>query len=138
MENGTGADHVVIGGYPAIFVPTTKHMAGMSHDHIDHGNDIDQFLEESSASKKISSYSTTSEGTAGGSCSSDGRIMMRMPVDGDDDHHHQKNKYSRRHKYAFHTRSQVDILDDGYRWRKYGQKTVKNNRFPRYVYILRN
>ncbi|KAH9312548.1 hypothetical protein KI387_027583, partial [Taxus chinensis] len=36
----------------------------------------------------------------------------------------------RKPKYAFHTKSQVDILDDGYRWRKYGQKAVKNNRFP--------
>lgn len=36
-------------------------------------------------------------------------------------------------KYAFQTRSQVDILDDGYRWRKYGQKAVKNNKFPRSV-----
>ncbi|KAL6508174.1 hypothetical protein OROHE_021716 [Orobanche hederae] len=34
-------------------------------------------------------------------------------------------------RYAFQTRSQVDILDDGYRWRKYGQKNVKNNNFPR-------
>ena len=39
----------------------------------------------------------------------------------------------KRHKFAFQTRSQVDVLDDGYRWRKYGQKTVKNNRFPRLV-----
>ena len=36
-------------------------------------------------------------------------------------------------RYAFQTRSQVDILDDGYRWRKYGQKAVKNNKFPRLV-----
>lgn len=34
-------------------------------------------------------------------------------------------------RFAFQTRSQVDILDDGYRWRKYGQKAVKNNKFPR-------
>ncbi|XVE56552.1 hypothetical protein DITRI_Ditri04bG0020200 [Diplodiscus trichospermus] len=40
----------------------------------------------------------------------------------------------RKHKYAFQTRSQVDILDDGYRWRKYGQKTVKNSNFPRSYY----
>lgn len=39
----------------------------------------------------------------------------------------------RKHRYAFQTRSQVDILDDGYRWRKYGQKTVKNSKFPRLV-----
>lgn len=40
-------------------------------------------------------------------------------------------KKIRNPRYAFQTRSQVDILDDGYRWRKYGQKSVKNNKFPR-------
>ncbi|KAJ7945681.1 WRKY transcription factor [Quillaja saponaria] len=45
-----------------------------------------------------------------------------------------KNKKIKKQKYAFQTRSQVDILDDGYRWRKYGQKTVKDNRFPRSYY----
>ncbi|GFP88401.1 probable WRKY transcription factor 75 [Phtheirospermum japonicum] len=44
------------------------------------------------------------------------------------------NKKCRKPKYAFQTRSQVDILDDGYRWRKYGQKAVKNNKFPRSYY----
>lgn len=29
------------------------------------------------------------------------------------------------------TTSEVDILDDGYRWRKYGQKVVKGNPNPR-------
>ncbi|KAH7670276.1 WRKY domain-containing protein [Dioscorea alata] len=43
-------------------------------------------------------------------------------------------KKVRRPRYAFQTRSQVDILDDGYRWRKYGQKAVKNNKFPRSYY----
>lgn len=42
-------------------------------------------------------------------------------------------KKVRKPKFAFQTRSQVDILDDGYRWRKYGQKAVKNNNFPRYI-----
>ncbi|KAF8399992.1 hypothetical protein HHK36_015865 [Tetracentron sinense] len=37
-------------------------------------------------------------------------------------------------RFAFQTRSQVDILDDGYRWRKYGQKAVKNNKYPRSYY----
>lgn len=31
--------------------------------------------------------------------------------------------------------SEVDILDDGYRWRKYGQKVVKGNPNPRYQNI---
>ncbi|KAL4318081.1 hypothetical protein GQ457_18G022740 [Hibiscus cannabinus] len=43
-------------------------------------------------------------------------------------------KKIRNPRFAFQTRSQVDILDDGYRWRKYGQKAVKNNKFPRSYY----
>ncbi|KAL7106628.1 hypothetical protein ACP275_06G005200 [Erythranthe tilingii] len=43
-------------------------------------------------------------------------------------------KKIRNPRFAFKTRSQVDILDDGYRWRKYGQKAVKNNTFPRSYY----
>ena len=39
-------------------------------------------------------------------------------------------KKIRMHRFAFQTRSYVDILDDGYRWRKYGRKAVKNNKFP--------
>lgn len=31
-------------------------------------------------------------------------------------------------------RSEVEILDDGYRWRKYGQKVVRGNPNPRYVF----
>ncbi|XP_010527942.1 PREDICTED: probable WRKY transcription factor 4 [Tarenaya hassleriana] len=32
------------------------------------------------------------------------------------------------------TNSEVDLLDDGYRWRKYGQKVVKGNPYPRSYY----
>lgn len=48
----------------------------------------------------------------------------------------EENKESRKQKFAFQTRSRVDILDDGYRWRKYGQKTVKDSTFPRFLYII--
>ncbi|RDX73624.1 putative WRKY transcription factor 3, partial [Mucuna pruriens] len=37
-------------------------------------------------------------------------------------------------KIIVQTRSEVDILDDGYRWRKYGQKVVKGNPHPRSYY----
>ncbi|KAF8082868.1 hypothetical protein N665_0804s0015 [Sinapis alba] len=37
-------------------------------------------------------------------------------------------------RIAFHTRTDNDVLDDGYRWRKYGQKSVKNNAHPRSYY----
>ncbi|KAK8521975.1 hypothetical protein V6N13_022038 [Hibiscus sabdariffa] len=39
-----------------------------------------------------------------------------------------------RPRFAFQTRSADDILDDGYRWRKYGQKAVKNSIYPRSYY----
>lgn len=34
-------------------------------------------------------------------------------------------------KIVVHTRSEVDLLDDGYRWLKYGQNAVKGNPHPR-------
>ena len=34
------------------------------------------------------------------------------------------------------TLSEIDILDDGYRWRKYGQKLVRGNPNPRYVFCV--
>jgi hypothetical protein len=36
-------------------------------------------------------------------------------------------------RFCFQTRSEVDVLDDGYKWRKYGQKVVKNSLHPRYI-----
>lgn len=44
-------------------------------------------------------------------------------------------KRIRQPRFAFMTKSEVDHLEDGYRWRKYGQKAVKNSPFPRSVLI---
>lgn len=38
-------------------------------------------------------------------------------------------------RVAFKTLTEVEILDDGYRWRKYGKKMVKNSPYPRYTWI---
>jgi hypothetical protein len=43
-------------------------------------------------------------------------------------------KREREPRFAFMTKSEVDHLEDGYRWRKYGQKAVKNSPFPRSYY----
>ncbi|XP_077249643.1 putative WRKY transcription factor 43 [Tasmannia lanceolata] len=45
-----------------------------------------------------------------------------------------RTKKISRPRFAFQTRSANDILDDGYRWRKYGQKAVKNSIYPRSYY----
>jgi hypothetical protein len=44
-------------------------------------------------------------------------------------------KKASRPRFAFQTRSENDILDDGYRWRKYGQKAVKNSAYPRFPFV---
>ncbi|KAL8064092.1 hypothetical protein ABFS82_01G068500 [Erythranthe guttata] len=59
-------------------------------------------------------------------------------VDGDSSCRN-KSRFGRKKKniparVAFHTRSAEDILDDGYKWRKYGQKSVKNSIHPRSYY----
>ena len=43
-------------------------------------------------------------------------------------------KRPRQPRFAFMTKSEVEHLEDGYRWRKYGQKAVKNSPFPRYLH----
>lgn len=43
-------------------------------------------------------------------------------------------KRQREPRFAFMTKSEVDHLEDGYRWRKYGQKAVKDSPFPRSYY----
>jgi len=45
-------------------------------------------------------------------------------------------KKASRPRFAFQTRSVNDILDDGYRWRKYGQKAVKNSEHPRFDFSM--
>ncbi|CAL9085023.1 unnamed protein product [Musa textilis] len=47
-------------------------------------------------------------------------------------------KMNREPRVVVQTVSEVDILDDGYRWRKYGQKVVKGNPNPRSYYKCTN
>ncbi|XP_020538269.1 WRKY transcription factor 71 isoform X2 [Jatropha curcas] len=44
-----------------------------------------------------------------------------------------KEKQQREQRFAFLTKSENDHLEDGYRWRKYGQKAVKNSPYPRFI-----
>jgi hypothetical protein len=43
-------------------------------------------------------------------------------------------KRVREPRYSIKTRTDVDIMDDGFKWRKYGQKAVKNSPHPRYSF----
>lgn len=48
----------------------------------------------------------------------------------------EKKKKEKEARFAFVTKSEVDQLEDGYRWRKYGQKAVKNSPYPRYRILI--
>ncbi|MBA0557280.1 hypothetical protein Golob_014358, partial [Gossypium lobatum] len=45
-----------------------------------------------------------------------------------------KERQQREPRFAFLTKTEIDVLEDGYRWRKYGQKAVKNSPYPRSYY----
>ncbi|KAJ0986977.1 hypothetical protein J5N97_005333 [Dioscorea zingiberensis] len=48
------------------------------------------------------------------------------------------SRVAREPRVVVQTTSEIDILDDGYRWRKYGQKVVKGNPNPRSYYKCTN
>lgn len=71
--------------------------------------------------------------------------LMGKRIGGDDHNHNlgvsamkMKKMKGRRKvrepRFCFKTMSDVDVLDDGYKWRKYGQKVVKNTQHPRSYY----
>ncbi|KAK3037259.1 hypothetical protein RJ639_029671 [Escallonia herrerae] len=45
-----------------------------------------------------------------------------------------REKKESKDRVAFRTKSEVEILDDGFKWRKYGKKKVKNSPNPRNYY----
>ncbi|XP_058781100.1 probable WRKY transcription factor 50 [Vicia villosa] len=46
----------------------------------------------------------------------------------------EREKKEVKDKVAFRIKSEVEILDDGFKWRKYGKKMVKNSPNPRNYY----
>ncbi|MCH82883.1 putative WRKY transcription factor 2-like, partial [Trifolium medium] len=80
----------------------------------------------------------------------DGATQEVLPLRGDAEEDESESKRRKNESYPVETmvpsraireprvvvqvESEVDILDDGYRWRKYGQKVVKGNPNPRSYY----
>ncbi|KAI3492937.1 hypothetical protein L1887_42432 [Cichorium endivia] len=77
-----------------------------------------------------------------------GSVSLGYDIDGEGDESESKrrkveayaadvsgaSRAMREPRVVVQTTSEVDILDDGYRWRKYGQKVVKGNPNPRSYY----
>ncbi|KDP34058.1 hypothetical protein JCGZ_07629 [Jatropha curcas] len=78
--------------------------------------------------------------------SNDGNLVFKALVIGESgdatsSHQHlpatgegRKEKREAKERVAFKTKSEVEILDDGYKWRKYGKKIVKSSPNPRNYY----
>ncbi|KAH7665270.1 WRKY domain-containing protein [Dioscorea alata] len=62
----------------------------------------------------------------------------RMNVDGKVIESNSSHRTVTEPRIIVQTTSEVDLLDDGYRWRKYGQKVVKGNPHPRSYYKCTN
>ncbi|CAH8388753.1 unnamed protein product [Eruca vesicaria subsp. sativa] len=74
-----------------------------------------------SAANDVSSHQSSSHGDGGGEDNVD--VKRRK-----------KEESVKEPRVVVQTTSDIDILDDGYRWRKYGQKVVKGNPNPRSYY----
>ncbi|CAH9143191.1 unnamed protein product [Cuscuta epithymum] len=99
------------------------------------------------ANSSASSSSSEAEGGGGGdedSSKSKKDLLSTDCEDGDHDKPTKLNKgasakkkgekRAKQPRFSFLTKSEIDNLEDGYRWRKYGQKAVKNSPFPRSYY----
>ncbi|PKA64944.1 putative WRKY transcription factor 57 [Apostasia shenzhenica] len=99
-------------------------------------------LREASGSAAARSSAASGSGDVASSSSSEGPPADtgdKLPADSASNKSAKKSqKRLRQQRFAFMTRSEIDHLEDGYRWRKYGQKAVKNSPFPRSYYRCTN
>ncbi|CAA0820345.1 Probable WRKY transcription factor 12 [Striga hermonthica] len=88
--------------------------------HVNHDDDDDD--ENCGANNNISEISATNSWWR--NCNSSSSEKSKLKI----------RRKLREPRFCFQTRSDVDVLDDGYKWRKYGQKVVKNSLHPRSYY----
>ncbi|OMP05916.1 DNA-binding WRKY [Corchorus olitorius] len=115
--------------------------SGNSSKKIGATDDNNNDATENPCTPNSSVSSSSNEGAAdeGSTKSSKKDKLPKGSEDGDDDkskkvNKPKKEKRQREPRVAFLTKSEIDHLEDGYRWRKYGQKAVKNSPYPRSYY----
>eukprot|EP01018_Ginkgo_biloba_P017602 Gb_32055 [translate_table: standard] len=103
---------------------------------------------ESTGTPEPSSISASDDDGEGGG--TQGSKTLGEDADGDESDSKRRKKENnsvdiiaasrtiREPRVVVQTTSEIDILDDGYRWRKYGQKVVKGNPNPRSYYKCTN
>ncbi|KAJ6678071.1 WRKY TRANSCRIPTION FACTOR PROTEIN 1-RELATED [Salix viminalis] len=87
----------------------------------------DGFAADDSSSQSILS----SEHVAGGSSAGYSGATSRNNSIKHKNNGVKKNKAEVEQRIAFRTKSDLEIMDDGFKWRKYGKKSVKNSPHPR-------
>ncbi|TKY73892.1 WRKY transcription factor 51 [Spatholobus suberectus] len=97
----------------------------MLEDAVDHQESWSQSTETESSEKATSSDAShgfgdaTSTTTTNIKCENNGIKRKKAEV---------------AQRITFRTRSHLEVMDDGYKWRKYGKKSVKNSPNPRNYY----
>ncbi|GAB4857435.1 WRKY transcription factor [Ancistrocladus abbreviatus] len=90
------------------------------------GGALKYTCDQQTAGSSSSTVANSSNGGEGGNRGSGGRSKIGRGS--------RAKKKAVPPRFAFHTRSSEDVLDDGYKWRKYGQKAVKYSTHPRCTY----
>ncbi|KAG6405050.1 hypothetical protein SASPL_132632 [Salvia splendens] len=125
-----------------MFDPTFAEFLHGSNDHTSFSVAVDDQripAEAAPATPNSSMSSSSAEAAAGDEESNKGKKEAKETLEDESPKKDSKakkkgEKKQRQPRFAFMTKSEVDHLEDGYRWRKYGQKAVKNSPYPRSYY----
>ncbi|KAH0924190.1 hypothetical protein HID58_024208 [Brassica napus] len=112
--NTSHKSHEVVGGGGAIVESETKVSASPSSSEHHHGEDSGKSLMKREADDGGKDIDQRSQ-----------KVVKTKK---------KEEKKQREPRVSFMTKTDVDHLEDGYRWRKYGQKAVKNSPYPRSYY----
>ncbi|XP_027336932.1 probable WRKY transcription factor 50 [Abrus precatorius] len=96
----------------------------MLDDVVDHQESWSQSTETESSEKAASSDARHGDAT-----STTTNMQVKCKNSGI-----RRKKVEVSQRVTFRTRSQLENMDDGYKWRKYGKKSVKNTPYPRNYY----
>ncbi|XP_027365430.1 WRKY transcription factor 23-like isoform X2 [Abrus precatorius] len=131
---------------PLLELPQLSSLSVPHHSTVklpsDTGKECSEVLNQQPATPNSSSISSTSSEAVN---DEQNKTVDQAGEEEEDEEEEQKTKKQlkpkktnqkrqREPRFAFMTKSEVDHLEDGYRWRKYGQKAVKNSPFPRSYY----
>ncbi|KDP35264.1 hypothetical protein JCGZ_09423 [Jatropha curcas] len=99
------------------------------------GDGFDGFGEDSTtSSQSILSSDQVFSGGSTGCCDGGGGATSRSCNSVKCKKSFKKEKAQVGHRVAFRTKSELEVMDDGFKWRKYGKKSVKNSPNPRNYY----